>query len=73
MVALASRAALRVLPVPQVARKAGLRGDFFTGILLRVFRATGVAWAAAKYPAKATKPEAAVRAIGFNDEALSAT
>jgi hypothetical protein len=43
------------------ARLAGRAGgqsfkvDFFVGIALPVFRATGVAWAAAKYPAQATK------------------
>jgi hypothetical protein len=47
-VALAARAALRALPVMQ---KALLRGDYRSGLVLPVFRATAVSWAAAKYPA----------------------
>jgi hypothetical protein len=44
-VTLAARAALRVLPLVWTARYAG-----YKGIVLPVFRATAVAWAAAKYP-----------------------
>jgi hypothetical protein len=61
-VAFATRAALRVLPILQDARCRGFIGDFFAGIVLPVFRATGVAWAAAKYPAQATKLGAAALA-----------
>jgi len=65
-VAFAARAALRVLPMVQRARK-GLRGkhDFRSDIVLPVFRETGVAWSAAKYPAQATELSAAARAAAF--------
>ncbi|MFZ2493409.1 MAG: hypothetical protein WA208_18160 [Thermoanaerobaculia bacterium] len=54
-VALAARAVLRVLPRVWMARNASIRGDFRAVIVLPVFRATGVAWSAAKYPDQATK------------------
>ena len=57
-VALAARAALRVLPTVQRVKRLKRRGfkrDFFASIVLPVFRATGVAWAAAKYPPQATE------------------
>jgi hypothetical protein len=53
-VAFAARAALRVLPNVGEARGRLTRGDFFAEIMLPVFRATGVAWVAAKYPTQAT-------------------
>jgi hypothetical protein len=53
-VAFAARAALRVLPNVGEARGRLTRGDFFADIMLPVFRATGVAWVAAKYPTQAT-------------------
>lgn len=56
-VALAARAALRVLPVIWTARGGVFKGDFFADVVLPVFRATGGAWTAAKYPAQATKLE----------------
>jgi len=49
-VALAARAALRVLPIVWTARDEGFRADLFAGIVLPLFRATGVAWVPAKYP-----------------------
>jgi hypothetical protein len=52
-VAFAARAALRVLPIIWEMRS-GHRGDFFAHFVPLIFRATGVAWAAAKYPAQAT-------------------
>jgi hypothetical protein len=57
--AFAARAALRVLPVIWTAKG---EGDFVADIVLPVFRATGVAWAAAKYPAQATQLAAAAAA-----------
>jgi len=51
-VAFAARAALRVLPMVQPARKAGFEFDFLAKTVLPVFCATAVAWAAAKYPAQ---------------------
>jgi hypothetical protein len=53
-VAFAARAALRALPIVGAARARFSRGDFFADIMLPVFRATGVAWVAAKYPTQAT-------------------
>jgi hypothetical protein len=53
-VAFAARAALRVLPLAQEAKREG-----YGELVLPVFRATGVAWAAAKYPAHATRFAAA--------------
>jgi len=49
-VAFAARAALRVLPIVWQARGRGFKGDFLAGIVLPVFRATGVAWVTARYP-----------------------
>ena len=49
-VAFAARAALRVLPILWQARGRGFKGDFLAGIVLPVFRATGVAWVTARYP-----------------------
>jgi hypothetical protein len=65
-IAFAARAALRVLPIVQRAQK-GLRGkhEFLADIVLPVFRATGAAWAVAKYPAQATEFSAAARAAGI--------
>jgi hypothetical protein len=53
-VAFAARAALRVLLIVWTDRGRGFKGDFLAEIVLPVFRATGVAWAAAKYPTQAT-------------------
>jgi hypothetical protein len=53
-VALAARAALRVLPVIWEAQGRGSKGNFFTDIVMPVFRANCVAWASAKYPAEGT-------------------
>jgi len=49
-VAFAARAALRVLPSVWTARDEGFKGDFFTDIVLPVFRANAVAWVTARYP-----------------------
>jgi hypothetical protein len=54
-VALAVRAAFRFLPTVPKVRRRGFKRDFFARVVLSVFRATGVAWAAAKYPAQATE------------------
>jgi len=48
-VAIAARAALRALPLIQMAE--GMR-DFRHTLVLPVFRATAISWAAAKYPAQ---------------------
>jgi hypothetical protein len=53
---------LRVLPILQT-RGRGFRDDSFADLVLPVFRATGAAWSAAKYPAQATEfKNAAARA-----------
>jgi hypothetical protein len=57
-VSLASRAALRALPVVQTAL---LRGGYMSGLVLPVFRATAVSWAAAKYPANEMELTAAAQ------------
>jgi hypothetical protein len=54
-VAFAARAALRVLPIMWEVRDLAFEDEFVADIVLPVFRATGVAWATAKYPAHATK------------------
>jgi hypothetical protein len=75
-VAFAARAALRVLPILHDARnvRVDFRGNFFAGIVLRVFRATGVAWAAAKYPDRATGLHHAVSsAVSSSAAAIDAT
>jgi len=41
--AFAARAALRVLPIVHAPRRGSFEGEFFAGIVLPVFRATGVA------------------------------
>jgi len=46
-IALAGRAALRVLPIVWAARGAELENDWFSHLVLPVFRATGAAWAVA--------------------------
>lgn len=51
-VAIAARAALRVLPVIQI--DAGIR-DFRRALVLPVFRAAAISWAAAKYPKPARR------------------
>jgi hypothetical protein len=75
-VAFAARAALRALPVLQEARGGDFQGGFFADVVLPVFRATGVAWAAAKYPAQATefrKPVSAARAASVAAYASSSS
>jgi hypothetical protein len=62
-VAFAARVALRVLPILHDSRVQGFKVDFFADIVLPVFRATGVAWAVAKYPHQAAKREAATYAV----------
>jgi hypothetical protein len=54
-VALAVRAALRVLPLLQSAQSLYLESDFFADSLLPVFRATAVSWVSAKYPGQAPR------------------
>jgi hypothetical protein len=49
----AARAALRVLPIVWTGSDEGFKVDFLAKIVLPVFGATGVAWAAAKFPAQA--------------------
>ncbi|MDQ6869441.1 MAG: hypothetical protein M3178_14065 [Pseudomonadota bacterium] len=75
-VAFAARAALRALPVLQEARGGDFQGGFFADVVLPVFRATGVAWAAAKYPAQVTefrKPVSAARAASVAAYAFSSS
>ncbi|MGH6846713.1 MAG: hypothetical protein ACREC0_04520, partial [Methylocella sp.] len=57
-VALAARAALRVLPIVLTAERKGYMRD----VVLPVFRATAAAWAAGKYPAHETELAAAAAA-----------
>ncbi len=57
-VALAARAALRVLPILLTAERKGYMRD----VVLPVFRAAAVAWAAGKYPARETELAAAAAA-----------
>ncbi len=57
-VALAARAALRVLPILLTAERKGYMRD----VVLPVFRAAAVAWAAGKYPAHETELAAAAAA-----------
>jgi hypothetical protein len=61
-IAFAARAALRVLPILWGAQ-AGVEDDFLADVVLWVFRATALAWAAAKYPSQATRLRSA-RAFG---------
>jgi hypothetical protein len=61
-VAFAARAALRVLPVIWTAHGEDFKGGFFADMVLPVFRATGIVWAAAKYPAQARQLAAAAYA-----------
>jgi hypothetical protein len=57
-VAFAARAALRVLPVVQLEK----RETYIRDLVLPVFRATAVSWAAAKYPAREKELATACRA-----------
>lgn len=50
-IALAARAALRVLPGVTIDARRDFKGDLPAVVVLPVFRATAVSWAAAKYPA----------------------
>jgi hypothetical protein len=63
-VALAARAALRVLPLLQEVVSTVGRTDVPQQILLAVFRATAVSWAAAAYKAHAPSLASAARAAG---------
>lgn len=54
-VTFAARAALRVFPLVQTAKRAGYETDLLSDVVLPVFRATAVSWAAAKYPARETE------------------
>jgi hypothetical protein len=67
-VSFAARAALRVLPIVWEERGREFERYFSASTMLAVFRATGVAWAAAKYPARATE----VRAFAENADAFAA-
>ena len=75
-VTLSARAALRVLPAVWMARDENFKGDFFADMVLPVFRATGVVWAAAKFPAQAamlrTAAAAAAAAAAAVDAAFAA-
>jgi hypothetical protein len=53
--AFAARGALRVMPLVWPAPNEGPESDFSAEIVLPVLRATGVAWAAAQFPAQATR------------------
>lgn len=65
-VALAARAALRVLPIVLTAERKGYMRD----VVLPVFRAAAVAWAAGKYPARET--ELAAAAVAYAAYAAAA-
>jgi nucleoid-associated protein YgaU len=56
-VAFAARVALRALPIAWETRGRNFKGKgySFADIVLPIFRALGVAWAAANYPAQATE------------------
>jgi hypothetical protein len=66
-VALAARAALRVLPIVLTAEREGYMRD----VVLPVFRAAAVAWAAAKYPAHETELAAAAAACAAHAAAAA--
>ncbi len=68
-VAFAARAALRVLPIVMQAQRKAYRREFFADAVLPVFRATGVAWVAAKYSTLATKLGATAHAAAFTARA----
>ena len=68
--AFAARVALRVLPIVRDARIGAFRGDFYAAIVLSVFRAMVVSWAAAKYPAH--KPQITVAAYADNGARFAA-
>jgi hypothetical protein len=70
MAAFAARVALRVLPIVQDAPIGAFRGDFHAAIVLSVFRAMVVSWAAAKYPAH--KPQITVAAYADNGARFAA-
>jgi hypothetical protein len=71
-VAFAARAALRVLPIKWEVRGLAFEDEFVADIVLPVFRATGVPWATAKYPARATMlKSAAARAASTAHAAAS--
>jgi hypothetical protein len=57
-VVFAARAALRVLPVVQLEK----RETYIRDLVLPVFRATAISWAAAKYPAREKELATACRA-----------
>jgi hypothetical protein len=72
-VAFAARAALRVLPVVQGARRPGFDADLFSHIVLPVFRAMAISWAAARYPAHETELAAAADNASNANAANAAT
>ena len=71
-VVLAARAALRVLPVVQRWQNEHFKNDPFREIMLPVFRAAGVAWVAAEYPAHVTRLVARAAAVAASDAADAA-
>jgi len=76
-VAFAARAALRVLPIVQMAQRASYKGDLLSDVVLPVFRATAVSWVAAKYAVHETElamsARAAARAAALAATAASAS
>jgi hypothetical protein len=71
-IAFAARMALRVLPIVWTARGEDFKHGFFADIILPVFRATNVAFAAAKYPAQATRRQATSASAGADAAAAAA-
>lgn len=71
-IALAARAALRVLPIVQEATREGYAGDFYKSIVLPVFRAVSISWVAAKYPARKSERSFAAAAAEFATETVEA-
>jgi hypothetical protein len=70
---LSPRAALRALPVALGATSPGYDAHLFSHIVLPVFRAMAVSWAAAQYPAHETElAAAAVTAKNANAAANAA-
>ena len=70
-VAFAARVALRVLPFVWMVQGENFNSDFVANIMLPVFRATNIAWVAAKYPAQAKKLQGAATATGFSAAAAT--
>jgi hypothetical protein len=72
-VTIASRAALRVLPLIVMGQGRRRRNNFSSKIVLPVFRATAVTWAVAKFPARSRKLRTSVRASTHADAAYADT